>query len=668
MDILSYYEGDRRISKFILQRDSKERNLGNNTASDFVIPSADVSPTHLKIRYANNQYQLTVIGDAGASEEENILPLDTWIAITPNKKIWLDMEQSSGYLILQLNVAQRTTTAFTAIAPVTNPEVAVPKPETLAATIVIASPKSQKPDEPQQLDSWEALSSLPMSNNTGLGGAGEADTTLPMQPQQRQADKKTTDELALGPDPSLEQDTLLYETRKKQGKKFDEQNINTIAGRYKVLGVLGKGGMGIVYRVHDEKFNRVVAMKLLIIKEGDSLEMVQRFLSEARTMAKLHHKNIVGVHDIGVHEGMPYFTMDLIAGKEINKTGDNVKPRQAMQWMAALCEAVQYVHDAGIIHRDLKPSNVMITEDNEPILMDFGIARDEANHSALTAAGRSIGTPAYMSPEQAKGQADKIDHRTDVYGLGAILYEMLTRQQPFAGTPMQVIYKVCTQDPISIAALNPMVPKDMVTLVEKAMAKDREIRYLSARDMAKDIERYLDGLCIHAKPQSAYLKLVRKLKHNRNLSYTLIGGAACLALIIGSFALSLYRSSAKRNQQIQAHLLNAGDHLQKVAESNEDAITHYIQATESYTQVLGLDPNNAEAAKGKFEATLQMADHAMLVLNDYTFAHLIYLNALQMDQDKPRVEKSLALLAQKQKDEKAVVQRLFSKVIARLRE
>jgi len=283
-----------------------------------------------------------------------------------------------------------------------------------------------------------------------------------------------------------------------QFKEFFDSSISLeggekdlIDGRYRILNVLGKGGMGVVYKVMDEKLKRVVALKLLIAQDKRSEEASHRFLTEARAMARLRHKNIVRVYDNGFYKGSPYFTMELISGKELVKYIPTLRPREAMRWMLSICEAVHYFHQSGIIHRDLKPSNIMISKDGEPILMDFGIARDEASRSSLTASGQSIGTPAYMAPEQAKGLIDQIDEKTDIYGMGAVLYEMLTKRSPFTGSPMQILYKVCNVEPISVREINPQIPHDVATIVEKAMSKEKMFRYNSAQEMAEDIRRYL---------------------------------------------------------------------------------------------------------------------------------------------------------------------------------
>lgn len=489
---------------------------------------------------------------------------------------------------------------------------------------------------------------------------------------------------------AVEPDTLVQTTPgqpgtgEKQGEFLENQ---LIAERYRVVEVLGKGGMGIVYKVRDEKLQRFAALKLLLPKDQQATEMMKRFYAEATTMGKLRHPNIVAVHDNGVFQGRPYFVMDIIEGKDLPKQMDELKPRQAMQWMLSICQAVHYIHQAGIIHRDLKPSNILISKQNEPVLMDFGIARDESRLSGLTGSGQFLGTPAYMAPEQARGLSKEIGPATDVYGLGAILYEMLTKQPPFSGPPMQVIYKVCTSEPIPIHQLAPTIPKDIITIVEKAMAKEKAFRYSSAQAMAEDIKRYLEGLRIHSRPLPVFMKLVMKFRRNRSISY--VGIAVCALLFLVGVSVLWGGVRAKRQQQAQIKQLlqEAADHLNQAqvlvrseAVQNkdeegklDDPIAHYVEASDKCTRVLGLEKDNLEARRKKFQSVFGIADYASAKLRDYNFARVLYHSAKviavaneQADQIND-VEEALQTMSVQERQEKLVSKNLLSQVLERLR-
>ncbi len=207
---------------------------------------------------------------------------------------------------------------------------------------------------------------------------------------------------------------------------------------YRVEGVLGHGGMGIVYRAWHLRLDRAVALKMLLAGPYARPEERERFLREAQAVAALRHPNIVQVHDVGEVDGRPYFTMELVEGGDLAEQIQGVPQpaRQAADLVATLADAVHAAHQSGIVHRDLKPSNILLTEDGTPKVTDFGLARRLEGDGGLTLSGAPLGTPSYMAPEQARGDKDAIGPATDVYALGAILYELLTGRPPFrAETP-----------------------------------------------------------------------------------------------------------------------------------------------------------------------------------------------------------------------------------------
>ena len=272
---------------------------------------------------------------------------------------------------------------------------------------------------------------------------------------------------------------------------------------HEVQQVLGHGGMGVVYKAWHLRLNRPVAVKMLLAGPYARREELERFLREAEAVAGLRHPNIVQVYDVGDLDGRPYFTMEFVEGGNLAQklAGTPLPTEQTATLLATLADAVQVAHQSGIVHRDLKPANILLTADGTPKITDFGLARRLEDRGGLTLTGSPVGTPSYMAPEQAQGKNDTIGPGTDVYALGAILYECLTGRPPFkaesaAETHRQVIY----QDPASPRLLNPKVPRDLETICLKCLHKEPERRYASAAALADDLRRFGEGRPIQARP------------------------------------------------------------------------------------------------------------------------------------------------------------------------
>jgi serine/threonine-protein kinase len=258
---------------------------------------------------------------------------------------------------------------------------------------------------------------------------------------------------------------------------------------YEVEAVLGRGGMGVVYRARHLRLNRTVALKTLIIGSYAGPQERARFQREAEAVAGLHHPNIVAVHDVGDHEGWPYFTMELLEGGSLAQAlaGTPQPARQAAALLITLAEAVQVAHRAGIVHRDLKPANILLTGDGTPKVADFGLARHSEGEPELTLSGARMGTPSYMAPEQVIGRAGTIGPAADIYALGALLYEMLTGRPPFrAETAAETQRQVIAEEPVPPARLNPKVPRDLETICLKCLHKDPQRRYATVAALAED--------------------------------------------------------------------------------------------------------------------------------------------------------------------------------------
>jgi serine/threonine-protein kinase len=272
---------------------------------------------------------------------------------------------------------------------------------------------------------------------------------------------------------------------------------------YDVEALLGRGGMGIVYRARHLPLNRLVALKMLIAGSYAGPPERARLQLEAAAIAGLRHTNIVQVHDVGEHEGLPFFAMEYVEGGSLAQklVGTPQPARPAAALLATLAEAIEVAHKGGIVHRDLKPANILLTLDGTPKIADFGLARHFDGEAAQTLSGARLGTPSYMAPEQVIGKTGTIGPAADVYALGALLYEMLTGRPPFrCETASETERQVLADEPVPPARLNPEVPRDLDTICLKCLRKEPGRRYGSAAALADDLRRFLEGRPIQARP------------------------------------------------------------------------------------------------------------------------------------------------------------------------
>jgi len=265
-------------------------------------------------------------------------------------------------------------------------------------------------------------------------------------------------------------------------------------GGYELISELGKGGMGIVYRARELELGREVALKLILASRASSPAVIARFRAEAEAAGRLEHPGIVPVYRFGEEEGHPYFTMGLIEGTTLDrrlKQGP-LPANEAAQILLGVAKAIHHAHESGLLHRDLKPSNVLLGDDGSPRVTDFGLAKRLDSEESLTKTGDIVGTPCYMAPEQVTGDRGRITARTDVYGLGAILYHMLTGRPPFlAPTPLETVLQVLDQDAPPPRVLDPTVDRDLEMIALKCLQKPTELRYSSALEVVRDLEAYL---------------------------------------------------------------------------------------------------------------------------------------------------------------------------------
>ena len=345
-------------------------------------------------------------------------------------------------------------------------------------------------------------------------GPTAADDTKTLQPS------ALADEATLAPTPAPDEETIppppaaADPTKDKTiqaaiGEPRDGDTTPTDGVQlegYEILGELGRGGMGVVYRARDIRLKRLVALKMVLAGAHASADELERFQREAEAVAQLQHPNIVQIHDVGEHDGHPYFSLEFVSGGGLDRhiAGEPQPPQQAAQLVETLSRAIQVAHDHNIIHRDLKPANVLLTADGEPKITDFGLAKQLEDDSAQTASGSIMGTPSYMAPEQAGAKDAQIGPTTDVYALGALLYCLLTGRPPFqSANVMDTVLQVLEQDPISPRQLVTGLDHDLETITLKCLRKEPERRYQSAEEVADELQRYLAGEPIEARPISA---------------------------------------------------------------------------------------------------------------------------------------------------------------------
>ena len=362
--------------------------------------------------------------------------------------------------------------------------------------------------------------------------------------------------------------------------------LGQVAG-YKILRVLGQGGMGIVYKARQRGLKRIVALKMISAQGNHGPADLARFRSEAVAVADLQLPNIVQIYEVGEDLDRPFFSLEYVAGGSLAKkiSGTPQPPREAALLVRALADGMEYAHQRGIIHRDLKPANVLLTEGGEPKVSDFGLVKRLEDDAGQTQSGSILGTPSYMAPEQAAGKIKEIGPRSDLYALGGILYELLTGRPPFrAASVLDTLLQVRTQEPIPPSQFQPKVPRDLETICLKCLQKDPAKRYATAAALGEDLRRFLAGEPILARPVSRAESLWRLCRRNPRV--------AALSLIVAIMVLGWAATSTL---------------LFRLARANERTA---LANAASASQNASLAQHNAQDARAKAQEALANAETA----------------------------------------------------------
>jgi serine/threonine protein kinase/predicted Zn-dependent protease len=296
------------------------------------------------------------------------------------------------------------------------------------------------------------------------------------------------------------------------------QDGDWLLGNYQILEEIGRGGMGVIYRARQRHSRRIVALKRILSYHADSQDTLMRFRREAQAAANLDHPNILPIYEVGEsHEGLPFFSMKFAGGGSLLEAASALRsePRRAIALMAKVARAVQYAHEQGILHRDLKPGNILLDGRGEPLVSDFGLAKWLEPTGHLTRTPTVFGTPGYIAPEQVNGSAEKLMPAADIYSLGAVLFDLLTGQPPFTGEHALKTIQQATQKPApKLRTLAPALDRDLETICAKCLERDPHARYRAAGDLAEDLERWLHGRSIVARPVSPPVHVWRWVRRN----------------------------------------------------------------------------------------------------------------------------------------------------------
>lgn len=370
----------------------------------------------------------------------------------------------------------------------------------------------------------------------------------------------------------------------------------TVAG-YEILDVLGRGGMGVVYKAKENKLGRIVALKMLLSGGHAGAEELARFRAEAEAVARFQHPHIVQIYQIGDEGGHPFFTMEFVQGGSLSKKLSDGKMTwpQAAELVEKIARAIHYAHQRGVVHRDLKPGNILMDGDDTPKITDFGLAKLMDDDSGQTRDGQVLGTPNYMAPEQAEGRINDIGTATDVYAVGAILFDILTGKPPFKGeTPFDTIIKVRYEEAIAPSKLNPSVPPDLETICLKCLAKDPPRRYESANALADDLRRYIDGEPILARPVGSWERAMKWAK--RRPAVAALVGVSAVAVVAFFVVVLLYNFELQKSNNSLAEQTKEAEKQRDYAQEQENKANKAASGEKAQRVIADTEREKAERA------------------------------------------------------------------------
>src|SRR4029450_11257058 len=343
------------------------------------------------------------------------------------------------------------------------------------------------------------------------------------------------DAVAAGDDGSSAED---IQTNNETARPESAASMLGELGDYELLEEIGRGAQGVVFRARQKSLNRTVALKVISLGQWANKAHLKRFRREAEAAASLDHPNIVPIYEVGERDGSCYFSMKFVEGGQLDEVVRRapMSIRQAAKLIAKVARTVHYAHEHGILHRDIKPGNILLDQNGEPLLTDFGLARLLDTESTVTRTMEVLGTPSYMAPEQAGGSNSVVSSVTDVYGLGAVFYQLLTGQPPFAGgTTYETIKLLLDTEPRQPRLLNPKIDRDLSTICLKCLEKDSKRRYSSALALAEDLERWLKHEPIQARHAGIFTRGEKWMRRNpvsALLAASLIALAAAAGWIV----------------------------------------------------------------------------------------------------------------------------------------
>jgi tetratricopeptide (TPR) repeat protein len=403
---------------------------------------------------------------------------------------------------------------------------------------------------------------------------------------------------------------------------------------YEILGELGRGGMGVVYKARQVSLDRLVALKMVLAGAHAGPDALARFRAEAEAVARLQHPNIVQVYEIGASAGVPYFSLEFVEGGALDRRLDGTPrpPADAARLVETLARAVQEAHARGIVHRDLKPANVLVSADGTPKIADFGLAKRLDAEGNQTRSGAVLGTPSYMAPEQAGGKSI-VGPAADIYSLGAVLYELLTGRPPFkAASALDTVLLVVSEEPVAPSRVVPRLPRDLETVCLKCLEKDPARRYASAAALAEDLHRFLAGEPILCRP-TPWWERVLKWARRRPAAAALLGVSAVALGVLLAVGLVYQAKLRQTNEDLAKALFEAKQERDKANREHQRAQGHLHKALEAVERMLTQVSNERLAnVPGGAELRKQLLEEAL----DF------HRGFLRQESDEPSVRRETA--------------------------